>query len=149
MSTPATAATKLLSNKWFWITLVVLIIALVVYKNGNRWWAQLTRRDQGNYAGQDAVEHNSARAAELQQMARDANTAINSALFFGGVTATGREEALGKLLTLNHTEVRYVANFYKGISPNGTTLKNDVDDEEMPFSSVDEQLVALLNQLNL
>lgn len=131
------------------IALVVLIALYLLNKNGRRWWTQLTRRDLGNYAGQSAVEENSARQAQLQAMAHDALAAMNSVLLVGGVTMTGREAMLERLLALNDTELRYVAVFYASISEDGTSLKNDVDDEYMPFSSVDEQLVARLNQLAL
>ena len=131
------------------VALLVLIAIYLVNKHGRRWWANITRRDLGNYAGQEPVRDNTARQAELQQMAHDALAAMHTVILVGGATYTGREAMLERLLQLNDTELRYVATFYASINEDGTSLKQDVDDEYMPFSSIDEELVGKLNQLAL
>lgn len=132
---------NVLKSPWFWIC-VAIVVAFIVRANWNRWWGQLTRTDRGNY-DQDA------RNAELQQMARDAYTVINATLIFGGVTPTGREATLEKLLHVNDSELRYIADFYKDINADGTSLSEDLTNEAMPFSNVKDQLLSKLTQLNL
>lgn len=141
--------TRILTNKWLFIAIGVIIAILVLRRHGKRWWTQATRTDRGNYAGQEAVRNNPARQAELDQMARDAQTAMHTVLIVGGTTWTGREAVLERLLALNDTELRYVAQFYRSINESGNSLRVDVQGEWMPFTNVDERLVARLNQLAL
>lgn len=144
--------TRLASNWRTWAVIGGLIILWMVYRNGKRWAQQITtalgRRDEGNYAGQEPVASNPVREAELTKLAEDTYTALNSILFFGGVTATGREWQLEKVYTLNDTELRWLANRYK-ILANGVSLREDLEHEYMPFTDVDERLIARLQQLAL
>lgn len=141
---------KILTNPRTWIGLAILMVAIAIYRNGPRWWQQLKRRDLGNYTGQEPVKDNPAREAELQQMAADTYTALHSVLMLSGVTATGREFQLELLLGLNDTELRYVARYYENTAnPEGVSLKQDVNDEWMPFSDVKQRLVSRLNKLAL
>lgn len=136
-------------GKWqTWVILAAIVCAWLVYRNGRRWWAQLTNRDRGNYAGQSQVSANPAREAELEQMAQDVFVALNSTLMLGGVTATGREWTLERLLALNDTEIRWVAKRYAALAQ-GRSLRGDLENEWMPFSDVDERLIAKLQQLAL
>jgi len=131
-------------------TVVALVLIFLLWRNGRRWWVQLTRTDAGNYSGQTPVESNPDRKAELNQLARDTFTAIHSTLFLGGVTPTGREWQLEKLLQLNDTELRYVAQYYQDhVNQDGTSLRQDITDEWMPMSDVKPRLIAKLTQLAL
>lgn len=131
-----------------WGIIVLLVILWMLYRNGKRWWAQLTTRDQGNYQGQPSVASNPARQAELERMAQDLYTALHSTLIIGGTTATGREWMLEQILVLNDTELRWVAQRYAEITE-GTSLRQDLEDEWMPMSDLDERLIAKLDQLAL
>lgn len=138
-----------LAARWeTWTVLILALVAWVIYRNGRRWWQQLTRRDEGNYQGQAPVASNPVREAELTKIAQDTYTALNSVLMIGGVTATGREWQLTQVLTLNDTELRWVAKRYEQLA-NGSTLRRDLENEWMPFSDVDDRLIARLNQLAL
>lgn len=139
-------------------TLMGLVLIVLVWKNGKRWWEQLTKQDKGHYADLTSFaevqagkeQANAARQAQLEKMAQDTFTALNSTLFLGGVTATGREYQLELLMALNDSELRYVAQFYEhNASSTGQSLKQDLDDEFMPATDVDERLIARLNQLAL
>lgn len=139
-------------------TIVGLILIVLVWRNGKRWWQQLTKQDKGHYADLTSFaevqagkeQANAARQAQLEKMAQDTFTALNSTLFLGGVTATGREYQLELLMALNDSELRYVAQFYEhNASSTGQSLKQDLDDEFMPATDVDERLIARLNQLAL
>ena len=139
-------------------TIVGLILIVLVWKNGKRWWEQLTKQDKGHYADLTSFaevqagkeQANAARQAQLEKMAQDTFTALNSTLFLGGVTATGREFQLELINALNDSELRYVAQFYEhNASSTGQSLKQDLDDEFMPATDVDERLIARLNQLAL
>lgn len=139
-------------------TIVGLILIVLVWKNGKRWWQQLTKQDKGHYADLTSFaevqagkeQANAARQAQLEKMAQDTFTALNSTLFLGGVTATGREYQLELLMALNDSELRYVAQFYEhNASSTGQSLRQDIEDEFMPATDVDERLIARLNQLAL
>lgn len=139
-------------------TIVGLILIVLVWKNGKRWWEQLTKQDKGHYADLTSFaevqagkeQANAARQAQLEKMAQDTFTALNSTLFLGGVTATGREYQLELLMVLNDSELRYVAQFYEhNASSTGQSLRQDIEDEFMPATDVDERLIARLNQLAL
>jgi hypothetical protein len=138
-----TAANTILKSKWTWIIAAVLIAAYVLNKNGSRWYANLTRKDQGNYQGQEAVQSNPAREAELQKMAQNAYSAIN------GIPGFDRDGMLLPLLSLNDTELRYVATFYaKNVQPDGSSLKENLQDEWL-LGDTGDQLIAKLTQLAL
>ncbi len=142
-------------------TVVVLILVYIIWRNGKSWWDAITRQDKGNYEGQPPVTGgvpstpgnpagSPARQAELEKFARDTYAALNSTLFFGGVTATGREFQLELLNALNDTELKYVATFYEhNVNENGTSLRQDIDDEVMPATDIDERLIARLVQMAL
>lgn len=139
-------------------TIVGLILIVLVWKHGKRWWEQLTKQDKGHYADLTSFaevqagkeQANQARQAQLEKMAQDTYTALNSTLMIGGVTATGREFQLELINALNDSELRYVAQFYENnASSTGQSLKQDIDDEFMPATDVDERLIARLNQLAL
>lgn len=139
-------ALQLLVNPATWVVVALLIIVFVFWRNGRRWWANLTRQDRGNYAGQNRVQSNPAREAELQAMAREAYRVMHILI----VTGDQRERALADLLALNDTELRYVAVFYKNsVNPEGVSMRQDIDDEWMPFTDVDEKLIARLTQMAL
>lgn len=141
-------AISIAGNWRTWAVIGTLLIAFLIYRNGRRWLAQITRRDEGNYEGQSSVNANAARKAELEKMAQDTYTVLNSTLMLGGVTATGREWQLEQLLALNDTELRWVARRYAELD-DGISLKDAVDAEYMPFSNVDERLIVKLTQLAL
>lgn len=141
-------ATKALKSPWPWV-IIALILGLAVYRNGRRWIQQLTRVDRGNYAGQEAVGSNPVREGELQKMAQEAYQVIHGTLVFGGITWTGRTYILERLLQLNDTELRYVAEFYaSSVNPGGESLRQDITDE-WGLGQVGTQLEAKLAQLAL
>lgn len=131
-----------------WTALGMIMLGFLLWRNGKRWWQQMTTRDQGNYEGQESVTSNPVREGELKQMAQDTYTALNSTLMLGGTTATGREWQLERIYALNDTELRWVAKRYEQLA-DGMTLHEDLDREFMPFTDVDERLIARLQQLAL
>ena len=142
-------------------TIVALVLIYIIWRNGARWWDEITRRDRGNYEGQPSVTGGTpatpgnpagspARQAELEKFARDTYAVLNSTLFLGGVTATGREFQLELLNALNDTELKYVATFYEhNVNTEGTSLRQDIEDEIMPATDIDERLIARLVQMAL
>lgn len=130
-------------NKWFWIILVLLIIAVVVYKNGGRWLQKLRNRDRGSYAGQGNVNDNPQRKAELEQLTRDLYTAMDGLPAWNDVRPELFERALGA----NDTELRHIADFYKQLS-NGESLSTAVSSEWV-IGDAGTRLVARLRTLNL
>lgn len=139
-------------------TIVAIVLLVLVWRNGPRWWQLITKRDRGNYgdltpysevqAGKKQT--NEARQAQLEQYARDTYKALNSILFIGGVTATGREYQLELINALGDPELRFVAQFYESsVSSTGQSLRKDIEEELMPATDIDERLIARLNQMAL
>ena len=134
---------KLLSNPYVIIALVIiaLLLVLAIYRNGPRWWAQATKRDQGNY---DNPRPNEEREAELKQLARDLYAAMDGASVSGGVA-----ELLQRAYGLNDTELRYVAEQFEQIG-DGDSLSVWIDDEVFsPWENIDSLVISRLSNMNL
>src|SRR5690606_39122474 len=120
-----------------------LVAVLVLWRNGARWWASLTRRDRGNYANLPPVGANPVREAQLQDLAREIYTQLS------GLPGFSREDVLNQANGLQDPELRYVANFYRtNVSPDGSTLKTDLQDEYF-LGDIGDRLIAHLTQLAL
>lgn len=146
---------KLLRNPWFWVALAVLALLLLARKHAARWSAALKRafaRDAGDYsigltdgAGQ-AVQPFSAEAeqriSEIKAMAQEAYAQMNA----GFTSPIARQSALEALLALNDTELRMAAREYNAISRN-ESMYSAIANEWMPFTEVDEQLMARLARI--
>lgn len=144
MST-ANTAVKVLTNRKVLIGVGIIILVLIVWKNYARWIAALKRRDQGEY---DPLAQNSVRQAELKAMANDVHTALHSIIIFGGVTWSGREAIIERLLTINDAELRFVATYYQDQLNQGTSLAADLQDE-MWTGTPTQQVLSRLSELNL
>jgi hypothetical protein len=144
-------ALALFKNKWFWIALAAIIVLILVWKNQNRikgWFSQIVKIDGGDYtegigdtetvnATPQEVE---AKKKAIEDLARETYSNING-LGFGAV------EVFAKILLLNDSELKYLSNFYKTISPN-ESLKDAIDNEVQPFTDQDELIITRLNQIN-
>ncbi len=121
------------------LVILVLIALLILYRKGPSWWAQLFRRDLGDYSNPTPSD---TRKKELEEFAREGFRDM-SGLFPGD-----KEVWMEKLNALNDTELKYTAEFFPSVADGGS-LKQWIDDELMPFASIDETLIARLNQMNL
>lgn len=134
-------ATDLLKNKWVWIALAVLVTAIMLRKNGARWWSKLMATDRGNYEGQTGL--NEAEKASIEELAHALRTEINNTDLFGNERELLAAQALG----LNDTALRYLAEFYADINE-GTPMIEALNGEWFK-SDAEEELIGRLDQLNL
>jgi hypothetical protein len=140
--TPAQLGTKVLTSKWTWIILILILIILFSRGPIKRLIAKLQRTDRGNYDTWLNTEN--PRTAELEQLGEDLYAAIDGA---PGWSDT-RPELFNKALAINDTELRYVANYYQQIS-GGESLRDAVDGEWSVLGDSRQRLVAALLKLNL
>lgn len=152
MKAALTILKKALSSRWFWYAVAAILVLLLLRK----YWPRIKgyfARDFGNYtegflppgstgtgpapAGNDPV---SARQEELRAIARSTYEAIQGAGF--------QTEAIEALSLLNDTELRYVAEFYRDALTRGTSLSEDIDNEWMWDTDVDDTVIARLRTLS-
>jgi hypothetical protein len=140
--TPAQLGTKVLTSKWTWIVLVLILIILFSRGPIKRLIAKLQRIDRGNY--DTRLNDNNPRTAELQKLTEDLYAAIDGAPGWNDT----RPELFRQALAINDTELRYVANYYKQIS-GGESLRDAVNGEWSVLGDSRQRLVAALLKLNL
>jgi hypothetical protein len=138
MNPAFTAIKGIFSSRITWAIIAILVVVLVVRANWDRLTGW-TRRSYGSF-GEPTV--GPARKAQLEQLARDAFTAMD------GWTLTLDAAWLQQLLALNDLELQYTARFYTDAITRGTKLSDDIDDEWIS-GDVDSQVVARLRQMNL
>lgn len=129
------AAMAVLRSPWPWI-LLAIIAAAFLYRNGTRWWYNITRVDRGNYEGHQL---NAADRVRVEAIARELHRSINS------WTNAGRTQAINRALALNDTELKYLADFYASINAGGTLLT--VLDNEWTLPDAGQELIARLIQI--
>ena len=146
------AVLNFLRAYWKVILLVIILLAVVLWVR-SRWGriSQLLQRafarDNGDYStgltdgNGNAVSGDaaSAREMELSALALEAYTQLTA----GIVNPNLREAALQALLPLNDTELRAAAKAYK-FHDRDLSLYARIDSAWMPFSEVDERLMARL-----
>lgn len=141
-ATAGSAALRVVTSKWFWIALGIIIVILIVRRNWNKISGKF-ERDFGNYGshnGQPIEDLTKDRKLTLEKWAQDLYTAIYTT---GGNSAP----LMAIALSLNDLELKYLAQHYKKAITRGTSLYTDVDDEIMPGTDVDEKLMARLAKL--
>lgn len=137
MNPALTALKGIFSSRITWAIIAILVVVLVLRANWDRLTGW-TRRSYGSF-GEPSI--GPARKAQLEQLARDAFTAMD------GWTLSLDASWLEQLTALNDLELRYVAEFYTSAITRGTKLSDDIDNEWIS-GDVDQQLVARLRQMN-
>lgn len=144
-------ALALFKNKWFWIALAAIIILILLWKNQNRikgWFSQIVKVDGGDYTKgigdtetvQATQQEREAKKKIIEDLARETYSRING-------VGLGLTDTFAKILLLNDSELKYLSDFYKTISPN-ESLKDAIDNEVQPFTDQDELIITRLNQIN-
>ncbi len=131
---------NILTSKLFWI---IVVIILVLYL-ANRHWDKIrgnVGRIRGDFQPGGITDK---RKGELEALADELYRVIYST-----ATETWRYTVYEKANALNDNELLYLGKYYKQSKTGGTSLYRDIDDEWMPFSSIDEQLMSRLAQLKL
>lgn len=127
-------------SKWFWIIVVVLLAIWLLGPKVKAFIHRLRTPDLGNYQGQSAP--NSADVARIQALAAELRQELYN--FIGW---DNREEVAAKVLAMNDTEIKYLANYWPQITQ-GNTLLADVQDEWSWTGPNKQKLIAKLLQLN-
>jgi hypothetical protein len=137
---------NILTNKIFWYGLGGLILLYILYRN----WSKIKQffgKDYGVYSSGGGTYTPAGipdgRKGELETLAKELYDKI-----YGVTTFTDKETSFIKANSLNDTELKYLAQYYKSALTRSDSLYHDVDSEWMPFSSEDENLLARLSALN-
>lgn len=133
---------RILTNRWFWIGVGLVVLFFVLRGPLTRAWASLKRatmRDGGDYTQGFQGNDTAARKRELEALAQDAYNQLTA----GIISPSGREAALQALVNLNDTELRHAAKHFSLLSRD-RSLYQAVDAAWMPLSDVDEALMGRL-----
>lgn len=140
MNKAAGKGLEVMQNRWFWIA-VAIIVAYFIFRNPiRRAWQRLTAVDRGDYTGAGAVLSD-ADKQRLRQLAMDLHSAIEGSGFLS------RERVMSQALALSDTMLRFLAQEYAANGAN--SLYQDIDDEWMPGTDVDERLMQRLRAISM
>jgi len=140
---------KILTSKWFWIILGTIILYLILRRNWTRvklWFKGNLGKDYGNYdldgdGKKDSLSDD--RKYELENLARE----IHADLEIGWWKQTPTNHIAEAADSTSDTELKYLANYYKGAVTRGKSLYEDVDEETF-FIYQDDADVRLMERLS-
>lgn len=146
-ATAGNAAIKILTNKWFWIIVGSIVAFIIIRRYWQKWSTKVESRLGPQYGDWQEGTITAGRKKELEGYAADVYEAL--ACFWCN-HATVAEPALSEVAYLNDNELEYVARYYEEyISDNNQSLYDDVDEEWLPATSVDADLMHRLSKLGL
>ncbi len=131
---------QLFSNKYFWYVIVALFLIWLV----NRYWDKIVAVFQPadiDLLPGETKSISKTRQAELKDFASELYQAIYATQNVG---VDYREDKFIEAADLSDNELRFVSKHYRKSLTKGNWLFTDVDDETMPFSAVDENLMSRL-----
>lgn len=131
----------LITKRWFWMLIVGVIVSFIIWRNWVRIKA-LLRQKRGDFQSTPISDE---RKAELKTVAKNAHKAIHET--WSSHSAGEREDILNVLNHINDNELLFTAKFYKKELNNGVSLYQDVRDEVMWFSNIDNRLMAALERI--
>ena len=140
---PATigkTATTLLKNKYFWLAIIIIVSIFILRKNLNVWGGKIRaffKPAAGDYSHILTILDKT----RCEKLASELYTDIY------GNWGSNKVDSINNLLTLDDSELRYSAKFYK--TSYEKTMREDVSGEYMPFTDVDQELVARLLKMSL
>ncbi len=127
----------------FWAILGTIILLIILYKNRNKLKTLFQSADIDLEEGESGVTSKS-RKTELKAIASGLYEAIYSTETVGyGI----REQRFKAADELSDTELKFVSKYYRSSLTKGNKLYKDVDDEVMPTTSIDENLMAHLSKI--
>jgi len=125
---------KILSNKWFWIAIITIILIVVL----NRNWYKIKRLFQ------PSTLHSEPNEGPLTEDRQQELESIASALY-NSIYGSHDNEAYERALNLTDTELKYMSKFYRRQITQGNWLYTDIDDEIFsPWNDRDKRLMAKL-----
>ncbi len=131
-------AMKILKNKWFWIGLATLIVLLIIRANWQYLKAKFAR-SFGDFTGEKISD---SRQAVLNGFADNLHQSIHTSVAWGDTV-----DALNNISGVNDDELRYIARYYKRALSRGTSLYTDLNNEWMPLTDIDEQILTRLSKI--
>lgn len=137
-------AGQLLKNKWFWIILAAVVIFIILRRKSDKIITKVDSRlgaQSGDWQEGTITE---GRKRELEQYAQDVYDIL--ACWY---CMEGGEAELSKLQYLNDNELEYAARYYEDFVNDDETLYEDVDDEWLPATDIDDKLLTRLSKLGL
>ncbi len=152
MAAPVVAAAgkgamRLMSSKWFWIILGSIVAFIIIRRYWQKMQSKVESRLGPQYGDWQEGTITSGRKSELESYASDVYEAL--ACFWCNHLDVA-EPALAKIAYLNDNELEYVARYYEQyVSDDNQTLYEDVDEEWLGLTSVDDDLLHRLSKLGL
>jgi hypothetical protein len=128
---------KLFKSKWFWIGLVLVIVAFLIWRNWDKIKSRFGRVRGDFQAGGISDQ----RKGELEKLAEE--------LHRENTDNKGDFVATCKLKNLNDTEIDYVARYYEDAITRGSSLYEHTDDRWGAMTDCDEDLMSILSRLGL
>ena len=128
---------SLLTNKWFWIGVVAVIIILV-----NRNWYKIQRLFQPSDVNLEPGEPGYIAPEKKTELENLAQSLYNS------IYGSHDNQVYDTALNLSDNELKYVSKFYRKNITQGTWLYTDIDDEVFsPWNDRDVRLMARLSKI--
>lgn len=137
---------KLLTSRTFWIIVILVIVAIIIYRKSDYFLAKAKSRlgqQTGDWQEGTITE---GRKADLETLAERMYAEIYS---FTKQGEGGTIAALQMTNTLNDNELLYLARYYEDHTGAENSLWFDIDDEWLPQTSSDETLMARLSALGM
>lgn len=136
---------KLFKNKWFWIILISIIVLIFIRRNWSKWSFKAKGRFGPQHGDWQPGTITDARKSVLEGLARE----LYDAIYSGWGATIERGPIFNKVAYLNDNELEYTANYYKSAITKTNSLYYDVDEEYMPYSNSDEELMAKLSAIGV
>lgn len=134
---------SILKSKWFWIILAVIIALIIINKHWDSIKQTLFERKITNYTTDSSGKVIEVSQLDEQRLQRLADKIRSEASSWYGLDASDLEP----VLELSDQELEQLAKYYK--KAYSISLYQDIDNELMPFTQADEQLMTRLDRLAL
>lgn len=137
----ATEALKKVTGHWaFWVVMAV-IAAIIVWRSWNALSKWLENQRRVNRADTEGHQMTAEDRARVKALAQDLRTGIHS------WSNSGRTNALTRAVSLNATELIFLADEYQAIN-DGVSLLQDLEDE-ITLPDVGKRLMARLYEVGV
>ncbi len=136
---------SLVTNKWFWIVIGVIILGLIAR---NKWddlsrWFQPGDIDVEPGGASSTKDIPDSRKVELKALANLLYADIYDTPFWGGHTISLYEEAND----LPDIQLKYLSEYYRKKLTRGNWLEEDIDGELFTTSDINTRLMAHLAKI--
>lgn len=136
-----------LSNRQIAVALIAIVLVFFLWKfylKPNLQGLKRKLTPAVNTDGTKGENISDERKVFLNDLAKNLRTAIYS---YGATFDSSRESLMGRLMAINDKELIYTNAHYKTLGTN--TMFYDIENEWMPFTEVDDNLLNRLRELNI